>query len=143
MRVSAPNLGGGGSDGDHDSLFVGQFPGEESDVSAAPDDPAMSDQPSRFGRAEELDVKIRGRRELAGAERRHQRRGEGRIEHGGQKAALHPANEIQEPVRCCEGDFDGPCIWIYGNELEAQCHCRARGFGSAFDDIPKRAASRH
>jgi hypothetical protein len=122
MSVSAPNLGGGRRDGDHGSLFVGQLPGEESDVSAASYDPATSDQPHLFCRAEELDMKIRGRRELTWAERCHQGRAEGFIEHGGQEAALYHPYGIQEPVRCGEGDVDGPCIWIYGNELEAQCH---------------------
>ena len=142
-RVPAADLGGGRGDGDYDSLLVRQLTGKESDISTTSYDPATTDQPSRFGRAQELDVKIGSRRVLSGTERRHQRRAKGGIEHGGQKAALHHSYEVQEPLGRCEGDLDSPGIWVHGDELKPQRRRRAWEFGAAFDGIPKRAASRH
>jgi hypothetical protein len=136
-------LSGSGGYGDYDSLFIDQLTGKESDISTTPYHAATTDQPSRFGRAQELDVKIGGRCELSWTECRHQRRAKGVIEHGGQKAALYHSYGVQEPLCGGEGNLDSPCIWVYGDDLKSQRHRRARKFGSTFDDIPERTASRH
>ena len=96
-RVRAADLGGGDGDGDYDSLFIDQLTGKESDISTTPYDPATTGQPSRFGRAQELDVKIGGRCKLSWTERRRQRRAKGGIEHGGQKAALYHPSRFKNP----------------------------------------------
>ena len=142
-RIRTADLRGGSGDGDEDSLFVDQLTGQESDISTTPHDSAATDQPSRFGRAQELDVKIGGWCELSWSKCRRQRRAEGGIEHGGQEAALHHPHQVQEPLRCREGGLDSPRIWVHGDDLEPQRHRCAREFGSAFDGIPERASSRH
>jgi hypothetical protein len=141
--VRAADLGCGSSGSDYDSLLIDQLAGQESDVAATPYDAAATDQPSRFGRAQELDVKIGGRCVLSFTERRHQRRAKGGIEHGGQEAALHHSYEVQEPLGCGEGDLDSPCVRVHGDELKPQRHRRTRECGSTFDAIPERATSRH
>lgn len=114
-----------------------KFGGKLADFLAAHRHPAKTFQRAGFRGTMKLDVEIDGRRELAGVERRHQRRPHGVVQHGGKEAALNVADRIQEFRLALEINFDGAAFGIDGAEREAQRSRAGRRRQAAIDHLPE------
>jgi hypothetical protein len=92
---------------------------------------------------QELDVQVGGGGELAGAQRRDQRRAQGVVEHRGQEAALDHPGRVQELVAGGERHLDRPGRRVDGYQFPAE-QDRGRGRRDpALHHIPERPFHGH
>jgi hypothetical protein len=135
---------GRGHGGRHDLAGVlEQLPGPERHLPAAADDPAAAGEPSRARRAHELHVQVGGGREQARAQRGHQRRAQGVVEHRRQEPALDRPGGVQELLPGGERDLDRAGLGIDCHQFPPEQDGRGRRRGPAFHHIPERALARH
>ena len=135
---------GRGHGGRHDLAgVIEQLPGQERHLPAAADDPAAAGEPSRARRAQELHVQVGGGREQARAQRGHQRRAQGVVEHRRQEPALDRPGGVQELLPGGERDLDRAGLGIDCHQFPREQDGRGQRRGPAFHHIPERALARH
>jgi hypothetical protein len=88
-------------------------------------------------------VQVGGGGEQARAERRHQRRAQGVVQHRRQEAALDHADRVQELIARGEGDLDRPGVRVDRQQLPAEQDPRGGRGRPALHDIPEHAIARH
>src|SRR3954469_11210828 len=84
-----------------------------------------------------LHIEIERRRELAGIQRRGQRRSHGVVEHGGEESALHIARRIEKLRLRLEVDLGRAALAIDRSKLDAQRFGAGRRWQPAIDHFPE------
>jgi hypothetical protein len=88
--------------------FAVAMSGEKRQIAAAVNDPSLGEDPARPHRPQEAHVKIEGRLELVGLERRQQGRAHGVVEHGGHECAEDVGGRVREGLGRRERELEWP-----------------------------------
>jgi hypothetical protein len=132
-----------GRDRNHGVSDIEELAGKERNVSAAPNYPASTDEPTRSRRGEELHVQIERGCELSLVEGRNQRRTERVIEHRSKKSSLHHADWIDKALVGVKRHLDGAGRSIHLDQLPPQRLGGSRHFTFAGEYIPERSFASH